>query len=101
MTEEEARRIRSAFCNGFEFPFGGGLAENCDMEEVERHAQLLEDAINKQIPKAPIDVCDSSYNAVLSCPNCKQPIVNVWNKSAYMPAHCHCCGQALKWSAKT
>ena len=99
MTEEEARRIRSAFCNGFQFPFGGGFVENCDTEEVERYAPLLDDAINKQIPKPPVDIPDLFANTILSCPNCKLPIVNVWNKISYKPKYCHFCGQALEWEA--
>lgn len=54
MTETEARKIRSAFSNGYEYPFGGGLLENCDMKEVSRHADLLDDAIKKQIPQKPL-----------------------------------------------
>lgn len=97
MTKNEATKIRSAFCNGYEYPFGNGLHENCDMKEVERHALILEDAINKQVPKPPIDGHDLLANVITCCPNCKQPIVNVWNKSDYKPKYCHFCGQALAW----
>ena len=38
MTEMEAQKIRSAYSNGFQYPFGGGFAENCDMDEVNRTA---------------------------------------------------------------
>ena len=47
MTEKEATKIRSAFSNGFQFPFGRGDIENCDMNEVNRHAELLDEAIKK------------------------------------------------------
>ena len=43
MTEMEARKIRSAYSNGFQFPFGGGFLEKCDMDEVNRTAELLDD----------------------------------------------------------
>ena len=56
MTEMEARKIRSAYSNGFQFPFGGGFLEKCDMDEVNRTAELLDDAIKKQIPQEPIKV---------------------------------------------
>lgn len=37
MTEKEAQKIRSAYANGYEFPFGNGFEEKCDMNEVNRH----------------------------------------------------------------
>lgn len=99
MTKQEAIRIRSAYCNGFQFPFGAGLVENCDMTEVDRHALLLDEAIKKQISENPVDIPDNSFgDKVLSCPTCKAPIVNVWNKKGYAPQYCHFCGQALDWS---
>lgn len=39
-----------------------------------------------------------NYSSVLSCPNCRKPIVNVWNIAKYEPNYCHYCGQALDWS---
>lgn len=29
MTNKEANKIRSAYANGFEYPFGNGSLENC------------------------------------------------------------------------
>lgn len=51
MTNEEAKKIRSAFNNGFEYPFGGGSIHACNIGEVNRHAKLLDEALEKQIPK--------------------------------------------------
>ena len=96
MTEKEATKIRSAFSNGFQFPFGRGDIENCDMNEVNRHAELLDEAIKKQIPQKP-KVLDSGE--FYSCPNCD--IIIRKNE----PSHgnidiprCKWCGQALDWS---
>ena len=54
-------------------------------------------ALEKQIPKKGIMIGDD-YSSVLSCPNCRKPIVNVWNIAKYEPNYCHYCGQALDWS---
>ncbi len=52
--------------------------------------------LEKQIPKKGIMIGDN-YSSVLSCPNCRKPIVNVWNIAKYEPNYCHYCGQALDW----
>ena len=54
-------------------------------------------ALEKQIPKKGIMIGDE-YSSILSCPNCRKPIVNVWNIAKYEPNYCHYCGQALDWS---
>lgn len=38
--------------------------------------------------------------SVLCCPNCGEPIVNVWNRAEYKPNYCHYCGQKFDWSDK-
>ena len=54
-------------------------------------------ALEKQIPKKGIMIGDE-YSSILSCPNCRKPIVNVWNIAKYEPNYCHYCGQALDWN---
>lgn len=56
-------------------------------------------ALEKQIPKKGIMIGDE-YSSILSCPNCRKPIVNVWNIAKYEPNYCHYCGQALDWNDK-
>lgn len=58
---------------------------------------IAQKALEKQIPKKGIMIGDN-YSSVLSCPNCRKPIVNVWNIAKYEPNYCHYCGQALDWS---
>ena len=53
-------------------------------------------AMEKQIPEKGILIGDN-YSSVLSCPNCRMPIVNVWNSNKYNPNYCHYCGQKLLW----
>ena len=48
----------------------------------------------------PIDHKRADGNFVLSCPECKEPIVNVWSRAKYEPNYCHYCGQKLKWGEK-
>jgi hypothetical protein len=64
------------------------------LENDERPANK---ALEKQIPKKGIMIGDN-YSSVLSCPKCRNPIVNVWDIAKYEPNYCHYCGQALDWS---
>lgn len=94
MTEVEAQKIRSAYCNGFQYPFGGGFVEKCDMDEVNRTAELLDDAIKKQIPQEPVLV--NSHKNRLSlrykCPACHGNFTGTG-----IASYCYHCGQALNW----
>lgn len=64
---------------------------------IEDELRLAMTALEKQIPKKGIMIGDN-YSSVLSCPNCRKPIVNVWNIAKYEPNYCHYCGQALDWN---
>ena len=100
MTNEEARKIRSAFNNGFEYPFGGGFVENCNMEEVNRHAEILDEAIERQIMKEPIDVQPSVITWGI-CPRCKGELSKLGNRPNRIfigTRYCSDCGQAIDWS---
>lgn len=66
-------------------------------ERRKLYASLAIEALEKQIPKKGIMIGDN-YSSVLSCPKCRNPIVNVWNIAKYKPNYCHYCGQALDWS---
>ncbi|MDE6260370.1 MAG: hypothetical protein K2M42_05830 [Oscillospiraceae bacterium] len=94
MTNDEARKIRSDFSNGFQYPFGGGFVEKCDMDEVDRHAELLENAIKKQMPQEPIPAYDSQEKLILcyECPTCHQCFSGIG-----IDNYCYHCGQALDW----
>lgn len=65
--------------------------------EQDKALDIAQKALEKQIPKKGIMIGDN-YSSVLSCPNCRKPIVNVWNIAKYEPNYCHYCGQALDWS---
>lgn len=94
MTIVEAQKIRSAFCNGYEFPFGNGDLEECCMDEVERHVELLDEALQKQIPQKPIEAEEQNIRYVTTyvCPRCKNKFTGMISK------YCYHCGQALDWS---
>ena len=66
-------------------------------ERRKLYAKLAIEALEKQIPKKGIMIGDN-YSSILSCPNCRKPIVNVWNIAKYEPNYCHYCGQSLDWS---
>lgn len=95
MTDIEASKIRSAFSNGFQYAFGNGSVENCNMDEVSRHAELLDEAIKKQMPAKPIKNRKETirYTSVYSCPNCRRRIT-----ATGIADYCYHCGQCLDWS---
>lgn len=65
--------------------------------EQDEALAIAQKALEKQMPKKGFMIGDD-YSSVLSCPNCRKPIVNVWNRSEYKPNYCHYCGQALDWT---
>ena len=77
-------------CGNYHYQNG----EKIDMEDA---LWTAVQSLEKQIPKKGIMIGDN-YSSVLSCPNCRKPIVNVWNIAKYEPNYCHYCGQALDWS---
>lgn len=94
MTEKEAQKIRSAFANGYEYPFGGGFAEKCDTNEVNRYAELLDFALKKQIPAKPIKDQEQRirFTSAYTCPRCGKGFTGTG-----MADYCYHCGQALDW----
>lgn len=100
MTEKEAAKIRSAFSNGFEYSFGGGDLSKCDMDDVNRHAELLDAALKKQIPEKPDyegDGYDENGELIYDtwiCPCCECKYEVDYESYAFCPN----CGQALDWS---
>lgn len=66
-----------------------------------RYSDAINEAINalkNQIPKKPMLQECGFFDFRLVCPECKQPIVNVWSKAEYKPNFCHYCGKNLDWS---
>lgn len=57
----------------------------------------LKQAVEKQIPQAPIDREDAFGDKWLTCPSCGNPVTNVWSKAEYKPNYCHYCGQRYDW----
>lgn len=98
MTNKEATKIRSAFDNGFEYPFGDGDIHACNIGEVNHHAKLLDEALKKQIPKKPNVVTVEKYKVSYECPRCGQKHVNEWCGPEWKLPFCSTCGQALDWN---
>lgn len=81
------------------------------LQELKELHQIINDKLNgksnivdlgkeldKLIPKKPLKQECDFFDLNLVCPECKNRIVNVWNKREYKPNYCHYCGQALDWS---
>ena len=81
------------------------------LRELKEIHQIINDKLNgksdivdlgieleKLLPKKPLKQEDNFFDFYLVCPECKNRIVNVWNKREYKPNYCHYCGQALDWS---
>lgn len=60
----------------------------------------IKEAVEKQIPKAPIDKENSFGDKRLTCPTCGNPVTNVWSKAEYKPKYCHYCGQRYDWEVQ-
>lgn len=75
-----------------------------DDEIYRADAQACDNAIaalEKQLPKQPemksMQGFTQQVSSQLCCPNCRNPVINYWNKKIN-PPHCMICGQALDWS---
>lgn len=68
-----------------------------DPETVQDDLQTIKEALEKQIPKKPIEkevigVSMSGYKYKGQCPKCSLTV------SQFLGNYCHHCGQALDWS---
>lgn len=55
-------------------------------------------AIEKQIPKEPLNVEETKYKVSYKCPVCGTVHVNGWCGTNWKLPFCSICGQALDWS---
>lgn len=94
MTKEEALKIYSAFNNGIESFGNGGRFESCDTNEVNKHAILLLEALEKQMIQKPKLVGDT-----VVCPNCERTIADLYIYCLTLPDYCCRCGQMLNSEA--
>ena len=67
-------------------------AELLTNEEVERYKQLKE----RDTAKAPEEIQDAFGDGRLICPNCRNSVINYFNRSR-PPRFCMICGQRLQW----
>ena len=90
MTNEQAVKIRSCFANGVEFKEQIGI---CD--EYQELAEVMNEAIKKQIPQKPIKNEEQDFRFVTKyvCPACGNRITGTG-----VATYCYHCGQALDWS---
>ena len=75
----------------------GFRGEEQAIHKINKARKIACETMKKQIPKKPIMIEGDLYS-VLSCPSCKEHIMNVWNRADYELKYCHYCGQALDWS---
>lgn len=55
-------------------------------------------AIEKQIPKEPLNIEETKYKVSYKCPVCGTIHVNEWCGTNWKLPFCSICGQALDWS---
>lgn len=55
-------------------------------------------AIEKQIPKKPLNIEETKYKVSYKCPVCETVHVNGWCGTNWKLPFCSICGQALDWS---
>lgn len=54
-------------------------------------------AIEKQIPKKPLNIEETKYKVSYKCPVCRTVHVNEWCGTNWKLPFCSICGQALDW----
>jgi hypothetical protein len=54
-------------------------------------------AIEKQIPKKPLNIEETKYKVSYKCPVCETVHVNGWCGTNWKLPFCSICGQALDW----
>ncbi len=72
--------------------------EGKPMNEDTRHALRLQELVDKEIPKKPVDIeFGPCSDLMLSCPTCKHGVVPIptYHGNKYYP-RCPFCGQLLK-----
>ena len=97
VTKMENSKAKDVMLKCFDRLCGNYHYQNGEKIDMEDALWTAVQSLEKQIPKKGIMIGDN-YSSVLSCPNCRKPIVNVWNIAKYEPNYCHYCGQALDWS---
>ena len=55
-------------------------------------------ALEKQIPKNPLDIEETKYKVFYKCPVCGTVHTNEWCGTNWKLPFCSICGQALDWS---
>lgn len=56
------------------------------------------EALEKQIPKEPLNIEETKYKVSYKCPVCGTVHVNGWCGTNWKLPFCSICGQALDWS---
>lgn len=59
--------------------------------------ELCKKALEKQIPKKPINIIVTKYKVSYECPVCGTKHVNEWCGTNWKLPFCSICGQALNW----
>lgn len=70
-----------------------GLSDN-----IQRAEDLAIEALEKQIPKKPLNIEETKYKVSYKCPVCGTVHVNEWCGTNWKLPFCSICGQALDWS---
>ena len=71
---------------------GEGMSDKCDMCEPEQIRKLKD----RDTAKAPEEIQDAFGDTRLICPNCRNSVINYFNRSR-PPQFCMICGQRLKF----
>lgn len=69
-----------------------GLADNIQQAE-----NCAIEALEKQIPKKPLNIEETKYKVSYKCPVCETVHVNGWCGTNWKLPFCSICGQALDW----
>ena len=71
------------------------LYKTTSQTEPQIWSNTVQELADLNTPKQGVWKYDDFGDGTLCCPNCENPIINVWSKRNYKPKYCHCCGQRL------
>ena len=96
MTNEEAiKQIDDVLSSDYHYDESLGYQlTSYDFEWLEKSKKALE----KQIPKKPLNIEETKYKVSYKCPVCVTLHVNNWCGTEWKLPFCSICGQALDWS---
>ena len=67
-----------------------------EYEDIDLTPEQIQELKERDTAKVPEDIKDEFGDGMIVCPNCRNHVINYFNRSC-LPQFCMICGQRLKW----